>query len=260
MGRAHRAPVSQCAIQVAYGHPRARRARAASRFLSPNVRISLHSDGVLDCCLPRLAAWRRWIRPDAASNAPQYALCFVPRWGHDRKPRTPARPGRKRGGSTSTHSPASSPSPQASSRRHCRIPCTKLLAHLLPLLLHILVAHSVFPAARVLRGGVASPRSILPRVGVRTALGSLTPPLHSCACVRRSSPPARLHAWRRASARPDTALFLPTLPNHVPPFISRCGVLPRRRESCILCANDGLRGRGDGLRQWGSGGEGCRGA
>ncbi|KAJ7321233.1 hypothetical protein DFH08DRAFT_970102 [Mycena albidolilacea] len=40
--------------------------------------------------------------------------------------RTPARPGRKRDGSTSTHSPASSPSPQASSRRHCRIPLSSL--------------------------------------------------------------------------------------------------------------------------------------
>ncbi|KAF8171620.1 hypothetical protein K438DRAFT_1982037 [Mycena galopus ATCC 62051] len=64
--------------------------------------------------------------------------------------RITGRPGRNRGGSTSTHSPASSP--QAQFRRYCRIPCTKLLAHLL-LLLHVLVAD------RVLRGGVASPRS-----------------------------------------------------------------------------------------------------
>jgi hypothetical protein len=63
--------------------------------------------------------------------------------------RIPARPGRKQDGSTSTHSPASSPSPQAPFGRHWRIPCTKLLAHLLPLLLHVLAADSVVPAALV---------------------------------------------------------------------------------------------------------------
>ncbi|KAJ7891562.1 hypothetical protein B0H13DRAFT_2039175 [Mycena leptocephala] len=29
------------------------------------------------------------MRPDAASNAPQYASCFVSRWGHDRTPAYP---------------------------------------------------------------------------------------------------------------------------------------------------------------------------
>lgn len=101
---------------------------------------------------------------------------------------------------------ASSPSPQAPFRRHCRICRTTLLA-CLPLFcwLYFLVADSVFPAARawLLRA------RLFPTLvyGIRTALGSSpprrTPP--SCTCARRLRPPARLHPCRRASARPNTA-------------------------------------------------------
>ncbi|KAJ7836640.1 hypothetical protein B0H14DRAFT_3460532 [Mycena olivaceomarginata] len=105
------------------------------------------------------------------------------------------------------------PHDQAPSRRHCRIPCTKLLANLLPLLLHVLVAHSVFPAARVLHGGVASPRFTLPRVGIRTALGSLTPrrtPAPACAAQ------VHLRVCMLGGGRPRA----PTPPSSCPPFRS----------------------------------------
>ncbi|KAJ7894149.1 hypothetical protein B0H13DRAFT_839541 [Mycena leptocephala] len=207
----------------------------------PEWRVGLHACPLRQRvglrCLRRLAAWRWWMRPDAASKAPQYAPSFVSRWGHDRTPAYPH---------DQVASGAGLPPRirlhirlRLRLRRgpHCDDTAVFLVRSFLPTSSPFCCTFSSRTVSSLRRAYCAAAWLLRARL-FAASVYALRLGLRRPAALHPPAPARAAHVHLRVcilgAGRPRDPTFLPALPPHVPPLIPRCGVLPRRRESCIF--------------------------